>query len=151
MGRFRFRLATLLRLHEATRDQRRGQLAEAFRAEEALRHRLSELEYDLTEMKRHYRQSAAAGALDVDRLIDAQRYELVLMAEQQVIEKQGQALAAEIEKRREALVAADRDVRVLEKLRESQAQRHQTEEGLLEIKQLDEMAARHVERGDALS
>jgi flagellar FliJ protein len=142
MARFQFRLATLLRLHEATRDQRRGQLAEAFRAEEALRNRLSELEYDLLELKRQYRQTVSAGPLDVDRLIDAQRYELLLMAEQQSVGQQTQTLAVEIDKRREALVAADREVRVLEKLRETQAERHRVDEEQREVKQLDEVASR---------
>ncbi len=33
MARFRFPLATVLKLREATRDERRGQLAEAYQAE----------------------------------------------------------------------------------------------------------------------
>ena len=148
MGKFNFRLATLLRLHEAARDQRRGQLAEAFRAEETLRGRLSELEFDLLELKRQYRQSTSSGPLDVDRLIDAQRYELLLTAEQQAVERQGAALAVEIDKRREALAAADREVRVLEKLRETQALRHRAEEERQQQKQLDEVAAR--QRGEDL-
>ena len=143
--RFQFRLTTLLRLREAARDQRRGQLAEAFRAEEALHARLSELEYDLGELKRQYRQTAAAGPLDVDPLIDAQRYELLLLAEQQSIGQQSQTLAVEIDKRREALVAADREVRVLEKLRETQADRHRSDEEQREMKQMDEVASRRVE------
>src|SRR5687768_16633654 len=100
MPRFQFRLATLLRLREAARDQRRGQLAEAFRAEEALRSRLSEVERELSDLKQQCRQTAAAGPLDVDRLIDAQRYELILLAERQSIAQQSQTLAVEIDKRR---------------------------------------------------
>ena len=36
MARFKFQLATLLRLREATRDERRAELAEAFRADDVL-------------------------------------------------------------------------------------------------------------------
>ena len=32
MSQFKFRLATLLKLREATRDQRRGEVADAYRA-----------------------------------------------------------------------------------------------------------------------
>jgi len=45
MGRFKFRLATLLRLRELARDERRAQLAQACRAQELLdeqRRRLAE-------------------------------------------------------------------------------------------------------------
>ena len=36
MGKFKFRLATLLRLREATRDERRAELAQAYRADEII-------------------------------------------------------------------------------------------------------------------
>jgi len=36
MPKFQFRLATLLRLREATRDERRGRLAEAYRVDEVV-------------------------------------------------------------------------------------------------------------------
>jgi flagellar export protein FliJ len=49
-------------------------------------------------------------------------------------------VGAEIERRREVLVEADRDVRVLEKLREKQTERHRYEENRREIRQLDEVA-----------
>jgi len=45
-----------------------------------------------------------------------------------------------VHKRREAVVAADREVRVLEKLRDSQHERHRDEETKQEAKRLDEMA-----------
>jgi flagellar export protein FliJ len=45
-------------------------------------------------------------------------------------------------RRREALVAADREVRTLEKLRESQHERFRREEETRETKRLDEVAGR---------
>ena len=42
------------------------------------------------------------------------------------------------------LVVADRDVRVLEKLRESQSDRHRQQEAVADMKRLDEVAARQV-------
>ena len=43
---------------------------------------------------------------------------------------------------RAALVEADREVRVLEKLRENQQRAHAQQEFLQEVKQLDEIAGR---------
>jgi flagellar export protein FliJ len=67
---------------------------------------------------------------------------LVLGAQLKVIDEQAVKLAAEMEKRRQALVAADREVRVLEKLRETWQARHKHEEQVMEMKDLDEVAGR---------
>jgi flagellar export protein FliJ len=142
MAEFRFRLATVLRLREAARDERRADLAEAFRAEEALRRRQEALQTDLTALKAANRSSVSGGRLDIDRLLDAQRYELLLLAERQVLEAQGETVRQEIERRRLALVEADRDVRVLEKLRETQAARAAEETAAIDVKQMDEVAGR---------
>ena len=145
MPTFQFRLASLLRLHEATRDECRAHLAEAFRAEELLNNRLGELEQALAALKHECRQGSRPGTVDVDRLIDSQRYEFVMLAERATLRQQGEMLAAEIERRREALVAADREVRILEKLRETQRQQHQRDQQRREVKLLDEVAARSYE------
>lgn len=142
MPPFQFRLKTLLRMREAVRDERRGELAEAYRAEEALLARMREVERDLEALKVHSRRGMAPGVLDVDALIDAQRYELLLLAQKQGLQQHQEALAAEIERRRQALVAADREVRVLEKLREVRRQEHLREEHRQDIKFLDEVAGR---------
>jgi flagellar protein FliJ len=141
MARFRFRLASVLKLREATRDERRGQLAEAYLAESKLRDRRELVEQELADLKA-LSERAASGAVDVERLLAASRFEAILRAEIQVIRQHESNLAVEVERRRQALVTADRDVRVLEKLEETQRDRHrQTEAGAL-MKQLDEFAGR---------
>jgi flagellar export protein FliJ len=141
MARFRFRLASVLKLREATRDERRGQLAEAYLAESKLRDRRELVEQELADLKA-LSERAASGAVDVERLLAASRFEAILRAEIQVIRQHESNLAVEVERRRQTLVTADRDVRVLEKLEETQRDRHrQTEAGAL-MKQLDEFAGR---------
>lgn len=140
MARFQFRLATLLKLREAVRDERRAQLAEAQRLGDELQLRRDEIEELLREAQQS--QTVAPGAVNVDRLLDATRYDVVLRVEQAQIEGQQAAVAAEIEKRRQALVAADRDVRSLELLRETQRQRHEADEETKARKELDEIASR---------
>ena len=142
MSAFVFRLAPVLRLREATRDERRGQLAEALRLEEDLRERLDNVERDLTGALRAAHDAASPGTVNVDRLIDAERYELTLRGEQHQMLRQMQALAEEIDRRRMVLAAADRDVRVLEKLREQQLERHEADERKREQRLLDEAALR---------
>lgn len=142
MRTFQFRLATLLRMHEAARDQRRAELAEAFRAEELLRARLAELQADLAGLKADCRRRARPGLIEIDRLIDSQRYEFLLLAQCEALKQQAAALATEIERRRDALIGADREVRTLEKLREKQRLEHRRQAEQFEVKLLDEVAAR---------
>lgn len=142
MARFRFRLATLLRLREAARDERRSQLAEAQRAEDKLHARRAAIHDEQRELAQLVRAAGAAGAVAVDRLIAAQRYEAVLQAEWQVTADHLTKIQAEVERRRQALVAADRDVRVLERLHDAQRQRHEQAEALAHAKLLDEIGQR---------
>jgi flagellar FliJ protein len=142
MAEFKFRLATLLRLREATRDERRAELAEAYRADDQLSEHLDRLQRELGRLQAQCRRAAGPGTVDVDRLVESQRYEVTLRARQSRLTGQRQAIAEEIDRRRQALVAADRDVRLLEKLREKQARRHRQEEHRRETKELDEVAGR---------
>ncbi len=140
MARFQFRLATLLRLRELARDERRTQLAEALTLIDQLRERSRQIDDLLRET--HRLQAPPVGALDADRLLNATRYELVLRAEQRALQLQEASLAGEVEKRRQALVAADREVRSLELLREKQQERHAQEEEDRSRKEFDEIAVR---------
>ena len=140
MARFQFRLAALQRLREAARDERRAQLAEVFRLADSLGEQKRQVAENLHEVVRS--RAVSAGAVDVEKLLAATRYEAVLLVEQAQLERQLAAVAVEIEKRREALVAADREVRALEKLRETQQARHRAEQEQKSTKQLDEAALR---------
>jgi flagellar protein FliJ len=140
MARFQFRLAALLQLREAVRDERRSHLAEAFRLADSLEAQRRQFLDNLHELNQQ--RSVATGLIDVDRLLAASRYEAVLMLEIRNLERQQAAVATEIEKRREALVEADRDVRSLEQLREAQHERHREEQERRSMKVLDEVALR---------
>lgn len=142
MPNFKFRLGTVLRLREAARDERRASLAEALRLEDTLRGRVREFDAKLAELSAQHLQAIGPGLVNVDRLIDTHRYGLVIAAERGMLLKQLAALALETEKRREALTVADGEVRVLEKLRETQHERYLEEEQRQEVKMLDEVASR---------
>ena len=140
MARFVFRLAALLHLRETRRDECRAALAEVYRADEALARQFDGLSRELDALRNFCRLKASPGAVDIERLVEAQRYQLVILARQQDIAQQREALAAEIECRRQSLVEADREVHVLEKLRQRQAEQYRRDEELCEAKRLDEVA-----------
>ncbi|MBN2579312.1 MAG: flagellar export protein FliJ [Pirellulales bacterium] len=142
MPKFHFRLATLLKLRQAERDQRRRELSEALRADDVLQEQLRVVHAEEQWLKNQCRKAAGPGAVDVDCLLEAQRYEWTLRIQERRLTEQKAQLAEEIERRRAALVAADREVKILEKLRDHQAERHRQEENRRDIKQLDEIAQR---------
>src|SRR5690349_4043918 len=119
MAKFSFRLASVLRLRESVRDDRRARLAEAYAALQKLDDRRAEIVQESQELTSWQKSTAAGGQVNVDRILDAQRYQSILQAELEVIARQKTAVEAEADKRRAALVTADQDVKVLEKLRET--------------------------------
>ena len=144
MSKFKFRLATLLRLREATRDERRTELAEAYRVDDVLQKQIEYVGKEMDWLRHRCRKAAKPGIVNVDGLVDSVRYELMLCSQQNQLGRQREAVGKEIERRRQELLVADRDVRVLEKLRQKQAQRHLSEQNRQEIKLLDETAQRRV-------
>ena len=145
MAKFKFRLATPLRVREAARDERRIQLAEVYRLDGMLADRRQSLDAELAGQKTLY-GGLLGGELDVDRLLNLHRYELVLRAEIRSIDEQRAAVAVEIERRRQVLMAAETEVRTMEKLRERQHERHRQQEALAEMKTLDEVASRAAQK-----
>lgn len=141
MTDFKFRLETLLRLRLAERDQRRADLVKALRAEEMLRAEDQAVERQQGIAAEKSRQLKSPGAADVDGLLQTHRFELALAAQRRTLASQIAQVQAEADRRRQALVEADREVRVLEKLRERQAASHRRATERLEVKEFDEQAA----------
>ena len=140
MPKFRFRLATFQKLREAVRDERQAALNEALQIDDLLAERQRETNRDIAAALSRARAGVGPGLVDVDMLIEVQRYDLALRGQLAQLQRQRQTLAGEIERRRAALVEANRDVRVLEKLHDKQLTRHREEESVRERKQLDEIA-----------
>lgn len=149
MKKFKFRLATLQKLRENLRDERRGQLAEAYQADEILQEQEARLQQEQADLAGMLREASAPGEIEVDRLMAEHRYSMLLGAQRSYLGKQRQAVAQEIERRRQLLIEADREVHVLEKLEQRQRERHREEEARQDMKVLDEVAQRRVAREDA--
>ena len=150
MPRFTFRLERLLKIRRTTRDERQSQLARAYEAERVLEQQQVELDQQRTAIKQMSRNVSGPGTVNVETLLGVNRYELVLESQGRVLRERGQQLEAEIQKRRQSLINADRDVRVLEKLRERQQIDHANKERRLEIKQTDDAVQRTDSRHSGL-
>ena len=140
MPKYKFRLETLQKVREARRDEHRASLAETFRAEQILTENRAELAVEAESLRALQRSASAGRYLDVNRLLEAQRYELLLKARSQELAKQAVLLSAETERRRQILVESDREVRVLELLDERHHREFTIEQQRLETRRLDEVA-----------
>jgi len=140
MATFHFRLATLLRLREADRDERRAQLADAQQAEAIVAARVVEIDREIGAIRQLGQLAAAPGKVDVDQLLDMQRYDAQLKLERIAAQDQREKIHQEVERRLERAIAADREVKILEKLRESQLTRHRNDEEKTDQKRFDELA-----------
>jgi flagellar FliJ protein len=136
-----FRLQTVLRLRIAERDERRQELARALRAAEILTERRQQLGEEMQENQSLARRLAEPGNANIDRILQTHRYEAVLKGTLAQLETQEKQVAAEVERRRLVLTEADRQVRVLEKLKERKQEEALRVEQRQEMKQLDEAAA----------
>jgi flagellar FliJ protein len=148
MARFRFRLQTLWRVREAARDELRARLAEAFQAERIVLDEQAAVAGEAASLADERRRLMAEGSLDVTRMLESQRYQLTLEAQSRSLAEQASKLAAEVENRRQAVVEADRQVRVLDKLRERWKSQHANAEEAAEAKRLDEVATTRWEADD---
>ena len=142
MTSFRFRLETLLKLRRAALDQQRAKLAEIHRAEAALKEQQEALDQQTAEAQAARREAGGQGPIDVDAVLQSQRFQWSLQAQRAVLAEHERRLAEARDAQREAVMAADRDVKVLEKLREQRLTEHRRAEHLQDVKQMDEAAAR---------
>ncbi len=142
MAKFRFRLSTLQKLRESHRDELRSKLAEAYQAEQLLRKQVQAIHAEEAELLKIQRSSFHEATTDVNRLLDTQRYSAALKGQLATLQDQSKMLTEEIEKRRQALVEADQQVRVLEKLHERQLNMHRSQKMRAEAKVMDEIASR---------
>ncbi len=142
MTGFVFRLQALLELREAERDRRRDELGRAIRAEQILARQIDALQQTVQQTRRHLGRASRPGPVDVAQLLDTQRYELVLRAQIEQMQQQHQRIVDEVARRRDAVVEADRAVRVLEKLRAHRRAEYLAHQAKIEQRELDEVALR---------
>ncbi|HEX3871702.1 MAG TPA: flagellar export protein FliJ [Pirellulales bacterium] len=134
MKPFRFRLAALLDIRKHARTQQQARLAEALDAETAVGEQISQLAAELAAA----RQTLGLGPLAIAKLQESARWSSAVEARRQVLEERQEQLAAEVEHCRAAVLDADREVRRLENLRETQRQRWRGAAELQASKELDE-------------
>jgi len=137
---FNFRLRPLQKIRENTRRERQAELARAMEAESLVREKIESLARDIAGTKEEGRRLAAAGTINVDFLVGLRRHEAWLLAQKQEAEQKLEQVLAEVERRRLAVVEADKEVKILEKLHEKLKDKYDSEQAAKEIVAFDEIA-----------
>lgn len=142
MKPFRFRLQPVLQLRMSERDARRGELAQALQAVEVLDQQAAELRQQIQATRAHMVAACQPGVVNVDRLLNSQRYERLLSVQLGDLHRRRAQIEAEVQRRRQRLVEADQQVRVLEQLRARQEFEYQRLVLRDDQKQFDDIAVR---------
>ncbi|MCH7750785.1 MAG: flagellar export protein FliJ [Planctomycetes bacterium] len=145
MAKFRFRLATLRKLRKSHRDELRAKLAEAYHAVQKLEEQQLAITDEILALQDTQRRATKGATTSVNSLLEAQRYQAVLRAQQSTLRDHSKVLSTEVERRRQNVIEADQQVRVLDKLNERQRLDHQQTLSRAEVRELDEIASRSKE------
>jgi flagellar protein FliJ len=148
MAGFRFRLATLTRLRQTARDERQQEFAAAQERQRAMNDRIAIFEHEVAELRRRSATTTGRGSIDLELLRDAARYQSLLIAQRDVAQRELDDCSADVDRLRESLAEADRELKSLEKLHQRQEARHLQTQRKREFHQLDEAGIRIAMRRD---
>jgi flagellar FliJ protein len=138
---FRFRLQPLQKIRENVRQERQAELAKALEAETIVREKLESIQHEIAATKEDGRKFASGGAINVEFLIGLRRHEAFLLAQKADVENRLEQVLTEVARRRQAVVEADKDVKMMEKLHEVQKEKYDAAMVAKEIVNMDEIAS----------
>lgn len=145
---FRFRLEKLEKLRERVRDQRQRALAEAQSYRQRVVGQIDQIEATRAAEIESLTQQMATGDLSVDRVIQTRAFEGLLKKYRGYLDRQLEQVDQVVRSRRDALVAAERDVRILEKLEEKLRARYDQAQARAELEQMDELGTTAASRSE---
>lgn len=144
MSIFKFRLQGLLRLRESQRDEARLLLADLLRQDALLIDDQAGLDGAVAIARTELGTSTVLGPVDLRRHRDLQSFETGLRQRRRWIDTARRALEPQIAERRQALAAAQRELRLLEQLAEREAAEHRAAVERAAQRELDELFAARI-------
>jgi len=138
---FKFRLEPLIKIRDNVLKECQGELAKAYNARRILEEALQAVERQLAEGTAAARKLMQAGqTVNVEYLLGLRRQEMFLRANQNDLTQKMQMVDEEIERRRAAVVAANKELKIVEKLKEKRHEKYLDEENKSETKMMNEVA-----------
>jgi len=138
---FTFRLDPLITIRDNDLKERQLELAKAYEARQILEEHLQEIDRQLTEGIAVARSLMQEGqTINVASLLSYRRQEMFLRAQQSELIEKMEAIDQEIERRRALVVAANKELKIVEKLKERRYAKYLEEANKAEMKSMDEIA-----------
>lgn len=143
---FKFRLSSIQRLRQRDRDAAAQSLQQAHLAKQKLMDQIANLEAENAQLVA-LRGEASTGMVDVQRVIDTQRYQMSLHENIRSLSQNVALIEQEIERRRAKLVVCEQGVKALEKLETLGREAFEAEQLIRSQSRLDEFASyQHFQR-----
>ena len=141
MGKFRFE--TLLKLREATRDEKKSAFLDAERRRKKASDELVKLDQEISrerETSRHARENIA---IPKEELRFSQELRMRLFSKRKESQECLNALIEEVENKRQEFNVAIKEVKILQNLKDKIEDREMEEAKRLATKTMDELTAQH--------
>ena len=138
---FTFRLEPLITIRDNELKERQSELAKAYEERQIIEKDIQEIDRQLEEGIAAVRDSMQEGqTINVENLLGFRRQEMFLRAQQNDLFKKREVIDKEIERRRILVVAANKELKIVEKLKERRYEKYLEEENRAETKVMDEIA-----------
>jgi len=137
---FTFRLDPLISIRDNILKEKQAALAQAYEARRIKEEERGELEQNIAGNLQSARKVMQSGKIDVNFLLGVRRHEMFLIAQLEEVRQQIVLIEEEIERRRQAVIEANKELKIIEKLREKKREQYLAEEKRKEIRDMDEIA-----------
>lgn len=140
---FTFRLEPLITIRDNVLKECQGELAKAYQARMILAEALQDVEKQIEDGIITARSLMQTGQIvKVDYLIGLRRQEMFLRANQNDLIQKIQIVDEEIERRRTAVTSANKELKIVENLKEKRFTKYLEEENKSDAKMMDEIASK---------
>ena len=139
MARFNFRLNSVLNYRKTLRQQAQRNLADAYQQQQQANEELQAAQLEIDQLVNQMRDSAKQKQLDLDFALGGQRHHAKLKADMKKVADKLEQAGTEVERCRQDLIEADRDVKALEKLHDRQLADHRQQTAKHEAAEIDDI------------
>ena len=139
---FTFRLDPLISIRDNVLKEKQAELAKAYEAQRIIEQKQLDTERSIEANLQSAREMQQLGKVDVTLLLGIRRYDMFLASQLDEIRRHIAMIAEEIEIRRQAVIEANKELKIIEKLKERKREEYRVEERRKETIEMDEIAGR---------
>ena len=137
---FTFRLDPLISIRDNVLKEKQAALAQAYEARRIKEDERVEVEQNIVGNLQSAREAMQSGKIDVNFLLGVRRHEMFLLVQLEEVRQQIVMIEEEIERRHQAVIEANKELKIIEKLKDKKREQYIAEENRKEIREMDEIA-----------